>query len=98
MAASDKELEKLRKDLNDLKAQFKEMADEGGGVVDSARAALMAEAEKLVDSLKDVGASAAHKGEELIHSAEDKISDNPWVSVLATLGVGIVIGMMLRRR
>jgi|SRR5690554_4955167 len=98
MATNDKELESLRKDLNDLKAQIKSLSDEGGDVLASARATLEAEAEKLVANLKSAGSSAAQKGEELIHTAEDKISDNPWVSVLATLGVGVAIGMLLRRR
>lgn len=98
MATNDKELESLRKDLNDLKAQIKSLSDEGGDVLASARATLEAEAEKLVANLKSAGSSAAQKGEELIHTAEDKISDNPWVSALATLGVGVAIGMLLRRR
>lgn len=98
MATNDKELENLRKDLDDLKAQLKSLSDDGGDVLASARAKLEAEAEKLVANLKSAGNSAAQKGEELIHTAEDKISDNPWVSVVATLGVGVAIGMLLRRR
>lgn len=98
MATTDKELEKLRKDLDDLKAQLKSLSDDSGDVLSSARATLEAEAEKLVANLKSAGNTATKKGEELIHTAEDKISDNPWVSVLATLGVGVAIGMLLRRR
>lgn len=98
MATTDKEMETLRKDLDALKAQFAALSDDGGDLLESARQKLEAEAEKLVASLKDAGGAAAKKGEQLIHQAEDKIGENPWVSVLATLGAGVAIGMLLRRR
>ena len=97
MADTDKEFEKMRKDVEALKAQLATLSD-GGDLLASARHKLEMEAERLVGNLKDASSTAAKKGEELVHQAEDKISDNPWVSVAATLGLGVVIGMMLRRR
>lgn len=98
MADTDKELEKMRKDVEALKAQLATLSEDGGELLASARQKLEQEAERLVGNLKSASATAAKKGEELVHQAEDKISDNPWVSVLATLGVGVAIGMLLRRR
>ncbi|SRR5690554_153483 len=98
MADTDKEFEKMRKDVEALKAQLATLSEDGGDLLASARHKLEMEAERLVGNLKDASSTAAKKGEELVHQAEDKISDNPWVSVAATLGLGVVIGMMLRRR
>lgn len=98
MADTDKELEKLRKDLDALKAQLSVLSEDGSDLLASARRKLEAEADRLVANLKDASSTAAKKGEEIIHQAEGKISENPWVSVAATLGVGVIIGMMLRRR
>lgn len=98
MAMNDKELEDMRKDLNQLKAQLKSLSDEGGDLLASARSKLEAEAEKLISGMKGAGAAAAEKGEQLLHSTEGKIEENPWGSVMVTFGVGVVVGMLLRRR
>lgn len=98
MANTDKELEDLRNDLNTLKAQLKDLSADGGDVLASARSKLEAEADKLMEGLRSAGSTAADKGERLLHKTEDKIGENPWGSVVVTLGVGVVIGMLLRRR
>lgn len=98
MAATDKDLEDLRKDLNALKEQFKDLSGDGGDFLQSARDKLEAEAAKLMEGMKEAGTTAAHKGEELMHKAEDKIGENPWSSMVVTLGVGVAIGLLLRRK
>ena len=98
MANTDKELEDLRKDLDGLKAQLKALANDGGDVLASARSKLEAEAERLMEGLKSAGSSAARTGERLIHKTEDQIEEHPWGATMLALGVGVVLGMMLRRR
>lgn len=98
MAMNDKDFDQMRKDLDELKGQLKTLSDDGGDLLSSARNKLEAEASRLMDGLKSAGSSAAKQGEHLIHTTEDKIEDHPWGTVLVSMGVGLALGMLMRRR
>lgn len=97
MAVTDKDLDDLRKELADLKNEFKSLASDGGDFLESARSKLEAEAQKLMEGMKSAGATAVEKGGEVVHKAEDKIGENPWASVAMTFGAGLALGLLLRR-
>jgi ElaB/YqjD/DUF883 family membrane-anchored ribosome-binding protein len=40
---------------------------------------------------------AIEKGKELAHTADVYVKDNPWRTVLAAAGVGLLVGMLIRR-
>ncbi len=98
MANGDKELQDMRKDLDELKKQLKNLSEDGGDLLASARGKLEAEADRLMANLKGAGATVTEKGEQLLSTTESKIEEHPWGTVLLTLGVGVAIGMLMRRR
>ncbi|MCS0660221.1 DUF883 family protein [Massilia terrae] len=40
---------------------------------------------------------AIEKSKELAHTADVYVKDNPWRTVLAAAGVGLLVGMLIRR-
>lgn len=76
----------------------KGMASDGGNLLEAARSQLEAKAEELMESIKSAGSSAVEQGEEVLRRTEEKISEKPLTSVLVTLGVGVALGWLLRRK
>lgn len=38
------------------------------------------------------------RGKELAHTADVYVKDNPWRTVVAAAGVGLLVGMLISRR
>lgn len=74
------------------------MASDSGNLLETARSQLEAKAEELMESIKSAGSSAIEQGEEVLHKAEEKIAEKPLTSVLVTLGIGVALGWLLRRK
>ncbi len=69
---ADQEIAALKKDIEALKKDLKNAAGEGGDILSSARQKLEAEAEKLMESMRD---SAGSMGQNL-RGAAGSVSEN----------------------
>jgi|GEM_PF-3819061 len=70
--AADREIAALKKEIETLKKDLKETADRSGDVLASARSKLEAEAEKLMENMRE---SAGSMGSSL-RGAADAVGDN----------------------
>ena len=52
---------------------------------------------EAVETLKAKGAEAHKQVKVGVEKTEDAIKDNPWTAVGIAVGVGVVIGLLLRR-
>lgn len=93
--ALKKDFEQLRKDLKDLS---KAGGDAANDVVDTARKKLEAEADKLMASLRDASGEAKKRGNQAVQEVEGYVEDRPFSSVIATFGIGFVIGWLIGRK
>lgn len=46
----------------------------------------------------EIQGKAVYRGKELAHSADVYVKDNPWRSIAAAAGVGLLLGVILGRR
>jgi ElaB/YqjD/DUF883 family membrane-anchored ribosome-binding protein len=54
--------------------------------------------ERGKERLSDMGTNLMHKSKEVARLTDDCVHRNVWTSVLASAGVGLLIGMLIRRR
>jgi ElaB/YqjD/DUF883 family membrane-anchored ribosome-binding protein len=54
------------------------------------------EVERAGESLSEAASKALDRGEIIAHDVEDFIIHRPWISTLIAIGVGILIGSILR--
>jgi ElaB/YqjD/DUF883 family membrane-anchored ribosome-binding protein len=47
---------------------------------------------------RDYQGQALGKGKELAHTADVYVKDNPWRTVVAAAGVGLLAGMLVTRK
>jgi len=88
------EFAKLREDVASLTEALKDVAaNEARGVSDAFRMGLDSAAKQARHASKRVK-SGAHDAAESIQAS---VEEHPISSVLVALGVGVVVGMMLRR-
>lgn len=93
-AQLETEFAKLREDVASLADTVKGIAaNEARGVSDALRSSLESAAKQARNASKRVKSEAHDAAESLQASVEE----HPISSVLVALGVGVVVGMMLRR-
>ncbi len=85
------EIDRLREDVTVLRDNLTNLTK------DAARAAKagMFEAKS---HLSDAAHTAADKGKQAAHAIEQKVEDNPLVSIGIAFGVGLLVGALLRGR
>lgn len=109
MADSAKELDALRKDIEQLKKDLKAAAGDGGDLMASMKDQLEEEAEKIMHRMRGTAQSLGSnvrqaadtvidQGEQALHTVEAKITEKPLSSVLMTFGAGIALGWLLSRK
>lgn len=86
-------------------ALMRGLAEQSGRVVDEVREMgriAVETAGQAASSLRDKGKSALDAGVKSARKAtnqiDDLITENPWKSILISLGVGAIIGYALRRK
>jgi ElaB/YqjD/DUF883 family membrane-anchored ribosome-binding protein len=93
----DQLLEDLKTVVADAEALLKATANQAGEKVQEARAraaeSLLAARERL-DEVKD---SAFQHARDAAKSGDDYVRTNPWQAVGIAAGIGVIIGMMMRR-
>lgn len=48
--------------------------------------------------LKDAQSAALEKSKAAAHATDDYVHDNPWRSIVAAAGVGVLLGLLIARR
>jgi ElaB/YqjD/DUF883 family membrane-anchored ribosome-binding protein len=71
----------------------------------SAEQAATSTAERISDSLEqgraalaDVQSYLTEKTRECMHTTDSYVRDNPWQAIGIAAGIGLVVGMLIRRR
>lgn len=98
VAQRDKLMADLRQVIADAEELLKLTAGEMGEKAGSVRDRLqqrMADAKLRLQALQ---ATAADKARAAGEAADDYVHDNPWQSLAIGAGVGLVVGLLMRRR
>lgn len=69
-----------------------------GEKADEMRSRGMAMLDVALNKAHQVQGQAIVKGKELAHSADVYVKDNPWRTIAAAAGVGLLVGVILGRR
>ncbi|HEX2584825.1 MAG TPA: DUF883 family protein [Steroidobacteraceae bacterium] len=95
-------LNKLREDLHavakDVEALLKATAAESGEKVQEARARAAESLRQAKERLQNSEAGAIKSAREAVDKATTYVKDNPWQSLGIVAAVGVIVGMLLRRR
>lgn len=100
----EKAVDTLMKDVKDLRADMKDVIAaikaKAGSYVDDARESMHESAAHRVEQVCDAAEAIGHKCHDGLKSCGAKIEEHPFASLLAALGVGVVLGglMAWRRR
>jgi len=89
------ELARLRGDFGDLARTLKDLTRDGVG---AAREKLDEGAHGVLDELRSVLDRIRHGGKDAVESVEQRLEKNPLVVVLVAVGVGFLMGKLLKRR
>jgi ElaB/YqjD/DUF883 family membrane-anchored ribosome-binding protein len=95
MAALKRDVKDLRADMKDVIAAIKAKA---GDCVDDAKDSLHELAAHRVEQVRDAADAVGRTCHNGLKSCAATIEERPFVSVLAALGVGVILGGLLRRR
>lgn len=91
--ALTKDVKDMRDDMKDVIAAVKAKA---GSYVDDAKASVHESAAHRLDQVHDAADAVRQRYDDGLESCASKIAERPFVSVLAALGVGWVLGRLMR--
>ena len=94
----DKLMADLRTVVTDAEALLKLTANDVSESTAGLRARLQERLAHAKDSMITLQASATEKAKAAGHAADDYVHDNPWRSIAAGAGIGLVIGLLIGRR
>lgn len=94
----DKLLHDLQTVVADAEALLKATAHQAGEKVQEARAKAAESLSAARERLDEVKDSAIEQARDAISSGDEYVRKNPWQAVGIAAGIGIVIGLLLRRR
>jgi ElaB/YqjD/DUF883 family membrane-anchored ribosome-binding protein len=98
----EKAVDALMKDVKDLRADMKSILTALHGKVrdrvESAKESLHESAAERVDQVRDAASAVGQSCQSAFSDCATKIGQRPFVSVLAALGVGVILGGLLLRR
>ena len=79
----------------DAQSMLQAAASMTGKKADELRARGMALLDQALGKASHYQDQALEKGKELAHTADVYVKDNPWRTVLAAAGVGLLVGMLV---
>ena len=92
----------LLKDVKELRADMKGVLGALHGkakdYVEHAKESLQESVADRVERVRDAAAAVGHNCQDASKECVTKIKEHPFASVLAALGVGMILGGLLRRR
>jgi ElaB/YqjD/DUF883 family membrane-anchored ribosome-binding protein len=96
----EKAVNALTKDVKDLRADMKDVIAavkaKAGSYVDDAKASVHESAAHRLDQVNDAADAVRQRYDDGLKNCASKIVERPFVSVLAALGVGWVLGRLMR--
>jgi len=109
MSAINREVENAKSVAADAQAHLHQLKDDAARIAQSAVNVGRAGVETVRDKIgqgADAARTAAHdlsdravdKGSDLLTALQDKIEENPVQAIAIAAGVGVVLGLLLRRR
>ena len=84
--------------IDDAEAFLKATAGQAGEAVATARRRIEQRLEEGKRSLAEAEALVIDKGKEAAKTADVYVRENPWNAVGIAAGVGLVVGLLVRRR
>lgn len=94
----DKLLQDLQTVVADAEALLKATASQAGEKVQEARARAAESISAARERIADAKDSAVEQARELVDTGEEYVRDNPWTSVGIAAAVGVLAGLLIRRR
>ncbi|HLS69062.1 MAG TPA: hypothetical protein VK035_06930 [Kiloniellales bacterium] len=99
--AVDQELETLRGDLNNLRADVRKLTDDLASAARTGASIASDEAEaemkRLRADLDELYHRALSRGQASLESVEEHVERNPLTSLAVAFGVGLLLGKLLDR-
>lgn len=83
--------------VRDAQSMLQAAAALTGQKADELRARGMELLDQALDKAGQYQDQAIEKSKELAHTADVYVKDNPWRTVLAAAGVGLLVGLLIRR-
>lgn len=98
----EKAVDALMKDVKDLRADLRSILgavhDRAKDSIEGAKESLRESGAERADQVKDAARAVGRKCHRAVSDCGAKIGEHPFLSVLAALGVGAVVGLLLKRR
>lgn len=98
----EKAVDTLMKDVKDLRVDMKRIVSalqrKTGDYVDSAKESLNESGAERVAQVRDAASAVEESCRQAVQSCAAKIGDRPFISMLGALGVGVILGGLLRKR
>lgn len=96
----EKTVDTLMKDVKDLRADMKDVIAaikaKAGAYVDDAKDSLHESAAHRLEQVRDATDAIGRRCHDRLKSGAAKIEEHPFASLLAALGVGVVLGGLMR--
>lgn len=97
----DMSVEELKKDLSNLRRDFVSLGDDMKAMLE-AKAAFVNKkgteaGQEAWDELQHAFKVARKRGEKAVDDATMKIEDNPWSSIAIAAGIGVLVGLLIKR-
>ena len=84
--------------INDAEELLRATAGQAGGTIDTVRRRFEQSLEEGKQSLAEAEVLLVNKGREAAKTADVYVRENPWNAVSIAAGVGLVVGLLMRRR
>ncbi len=94
----DKLLEDLQTVVADAEGLLKATAHQAGEKIDEARAKATESLAAARERLEEVKDDAIQQARAAVSTGEEYVRRNPWQAIGIAAGVGLLIGLLLRRR
>ena len=84
--------------IDDAEELLRATAGQAGGTIDTVRRRFEQSLEEGKQSLAEAEVLLVNKGREAAKTADVYVRENPWNAVSIAAGVGLVLGLLMRRR
>jgi ElaB/YqjD/DUF883 family membrane-anchored ribosome-binding protein len=109
MSAINREVENVKSVAADAQEHLHQLKDDAARMAQSAVGVGRAGVEAVRDKIsqgsdaargvaRDMGDRAVNKGNDLLETLQERIEENPVQAIAIAAGVGVVLGLLLRRR